>query len=312
MYGYENYYKVKEIIEKRRELAISLADARLFEVASRSEKIARIDAELKNTGLLLFKTACQGGDTTTIKERNLALQKEREEELVRLGLPKDYTEPSYTCKICSDTGYAGNHTCTCLRELLISENIKSSGMGNLIERQTFDNFDLSHYEGEEKQKMAKILSYTKKFAENFIKTPRTLLLMGKTGTGKTHLSTAIAKRAIEQYHEVLYDSAQNIVNAFETDKFKSGYGPYEPKGDKYLECDLLIIDDLGAEFTTPFSVSCIYNIINTRQNKGLSTVISTNHTAKEIQSKYDVRIASRLLGPNTKALIFDGKDRRVE
>lgn len=311
MYGYENYYKVKEIIERRRELAISLADARLFEVASRSEKIARIDAELKNTGLLLFKTACQGGDTTPIKERNLALQREREEELVRLGLPKDYTEPNYTCKICSDTGYAGSRSCTCLRELLITENIKSSGMGSLIEKQSFDNFALSRYEGEERRRMEYNLSVARDFAESFMQKPKTLLFMGKTGTGKTHLSTAIAKRAIEQYHEVLYDSAQNIVNAFETDKFKSGYGPFEPKGDKYLECDLLIIDDLGAEFTSQFTVSCIYNLINTRQNKGLSTIISTNLSYDELKGRYEDRIFSRLVGSDSQLLLFVGNDGRV-
>ena len=311
MYGYENYYKVKEIIEKRRKAAIDLAEARLFEVGTRSEKIRVIDAELKNTGLLLFKTACQGGDTTPIKDRNLALQRERAEELVRLGLPTDYTEPSYTCKICSDTGYADNRTCTCMRELLITENIKSSGMGSLIERQSFDNFNLSRYEGEERRRMEYNLNAARDFAETFMQKPKTLLFMGKTGTGKTHISTAIAKCAIEKYHEVLYDSTQNVVSAFETDKFKSGYGPFEPKGDKYLECDLLILDDLGAEFASQFTVSCIYNLINTRQNKGLSTIISTNLSYEELKSRYEDRIFSRLVGTDSQVLLFLGSDGRV-
>ncbi len=311
MYGYENYYKVKNIIEERRKTAISDAESRTAEVNARSERVREIDSELRKTGLLLFKTACEGKDTSAIKERNLALQAERRDELVRLGFAPDYTEPQYTCKRCSDTGYLENTTCNCMRELLITENIRSSGMGSLIERQSFENFDLSRYAGDERRRMEYNLSVAKDFAESFTSKPKTLLFIGKTGTGKTHLSTAIAKRAIEKYCEVLYDSAQNIISAFESDKFKSGYGPFEPKGDKYLECELLIIDDLGAEFATQFTVSCIYNLINTRQNKGLSTIISTNLSAEDLANRYDDRIYSRLVGIDSQVLLFLGRDSRV-
>ena len=115
----------------------------------------------------------------------------------------------------------------------------------------------------------------------------------------------------EKGFEVIYDSSQNIVSAFEQDRFKSGYGPYEPKGDKYLECDLLILDDLGTEFVNQFTVSCLYNLINTRQNRGLSTLISTNLSPKEITDKYEDRIYSRLMGRDSKIILFVGKDARL-
>ena len=104
---------------------------------------------------------------------------------------------------------------------------------------------------------------------------------------------------------------KNIVSAFETDRFKSGYGPYEPKGDKYLECELLILDDLGTEFVNQFTLSCLYNLINTRQNKGLATIISTNLPAAEILQKYEDRIYSRIMGCDSKPLLFLGKDNRI-
>ena len=117
---------------------------------------------------------------------------------------------------------------------------------------------------------------------------------------------------IESGYEVLYDSAQNIVAAFEQDRFKSGYGTgYEPKGDKYMECDLLILDDLGTEFVNQFTVSCLYNLLNTRQNKGLSTVISTNLSPEELSKKYEDRIYSRIIGSDSTILLFEGKDRRL-
>jgi DNA replication protein DnaC len=87
--------------------------------------------------------------------------------------------------------------------------------------------------------------------------------MGKTGTGKTHISTAIAREIIARGFDVIYDSAQNIISDFETDKFRSGYGQTEMRSEKYLECDLLIIDDLGTEFISQFTVACLYNLLNT-------------------------------------------------
>ena len=110
---------------------------------------------------------------------------------------------------------------------------------------------------------------------------------------------------------MLYDSAQNIITDFETDKFKSGYGQTESRSEKYLECDLLIIDDLGTEFTSQFTVSCLYNLLNTRQNRGLSTILSTNLSYEELQRKYEDRIFSRIVGTGCRILVFEGKDRRL-
>ncbi len=313
MYAYENYRKVKDIIEARRVKAIADAEAKNIEVAALSEDIRIIDAEMRGVGLLLFKTACSGGDINEIRKRNLFLGEQRRKALVKLGLPEDYTEVKYTCKLCSDSGFIETKMCKCFREMLITENIKSSGMGTLIEKQSFENFNLDFYKNnaDDYERMKNNFEYAKKFAESFGKGIKTLMFMGPTGTGKTHVSTAIAKTVIEKGYEVLYDSAQNIVSAFEADRFKSGYGPYEPKADKYLECDLLILDDLGTEFVNQFTVSCLYNLINTRQNKGLSTVISTNLDYDELTAKYQDRIFSRLVGSDSKVLIFVGDDRRI-
>ena len=313
MYAKENYRKVKEFIEARRLKAISDAEAKNIEVAAMSEDIRTIDSEMRGVGLLLFKTACDGGDITPIRERNLFLGEERRRALKKLGLAEDYTEVKYTCPECSDSGFVGTRMCKCFREMLIKENIKSSGMGVLIEKQSFENFDLSRYidDADAYKKMKDNFAYSKKYAENFDKSPTTMLFIGSTGTGKTHLSTAIAKSVIEKGYEVLYDSAQNIISAFENDRFRNGFGHREPEGTKYLECDLLILDDLGTEFLNQFTVSCLYNLINTRQNKGLHTIISTNLSPSEITARYEDRIYSRIVGYNSKILNFVGKDSRL-
>ena len=154
-----------------------------------------------------------------------------------------------------------------------------------------------------------MVAAAKNYVKNFAKRKADLLLMGTTGTGKTHISTAIAAEIIKKGYDVIYDSAQNIINDFEFDKFKSWYGREESRSDKYLECDLLIIDDLGTEFTSQFALSCLYNLLNTRQNKGLATIVSTNLTSEELSGKYEGRITSRLM--SGRLLMFDGRDHRI-
>lgn len=300
------------MIAKRKERAEANADLRRAELAARSPEIREIDAELRGVGLQIFRAACRGEDMTPIRERNLSLSERRRNLIAALGYPKGYDEPDYTCKKCSDTGFIDDaRICSCFKEALTILNIESSGMGKLIEKQSFENFDLSWYEGEAKIRAEFIVRTAKSFADNFGKRGDNLLLIGNTGTGKTHISTAIAKEIITRGFDVLYDSAQNIISDFETDKFKSGYSAqYEPKAEKYLECDLLIIDDLGAEFTNQFTVSCLYNLINTRKNRGLSTIISTNLSAEELTAKYEGRISSRIIGEYT-VLPFLGRDHRI-
>jgi DNA replication protein DnaC len=308
------YSKVRDMIEKRRLAAVDEANRRNEAVRDESEEIRTIDEELTATGLLLFKTACGGGDISPIRERNQVLMKQRKAALVKLGYPEDYTTPHYTCPDCSDTGFIkGERVCHCFREALIKERIAASGMGRLIETQSFENFDLDWYKDTPAiyEKMKSNVSSAKRYVKGFSKKRENLLIMGKTGTGKTHISTAIAREIISQGYDVIYDSAQNVITDFEADKFRSGYGQSESRSEKYLECDLLIIDDLGTEFISQFTVSCLYNLLNTRQNRGLATILSTNLSYEELQKKYEDRIFSRIVGAGCRILVFEGKDRRI-
>lgn len=313
MYSYENYQRVKEEIEARRLSAIAEADARAARVRAISPEICEIDAELAATGPLIFRTAIAGGDLAPIKEKNEALNKRRREVLRSLSLPEDYTEVHYSCECCSDTGYTQDgRMCACFKEGLIKATISSSGIGNLIDKQSFENFSLDVYGDNERvrERMEKNLAAARDYVNNFSRSRTNLLLIGNTGTGKTHISTAIAREIISRGYDVIYDSAQNILADFDDDQFRRRYGE-EPKSTKYLECDLLIIDDLGTEFTTQFSVSCLYNLLNTRQNRSLATIISTNLSPEDLSKKYEDRIYSRIVGSGTRILAFVGPDRRV-
>jgi DNA replication protein DnaC len=71
------------------------------------------------------------------------------------------------------------------------------------------------------------------------------------------------------------------------------------KGENLMEplygCDLLILDDVGAEFRTSFTVSQLYNIINNRMLNRLPTIINTNSDIEELRELYGERTTSRLM-----------------
>ena len=169
MYTRENYALSKAEIEKRRLDAIATAEERNAMLQLESSEIREIDKELTGTGLLLFKTACTGGDIEAIRKRNTELNAKRRQVLVKLGYPEDYTDVHYTCKTCSDTGFVGTKMCSCLKQLLITKNIQSSGMGNLIDKQSFENFSLDVFNSnpEVKARMERNLKIAKAFADNF-------------------------------------------------------------------------------------------------------------------------------------------------
>lgn len=303
---------VNEEFESKRQRNESQRIARLNEAYSKIPELEAIDRELAKTGVNAMACAMGGKEGLTerlnaLKERNLELQAKRGELLLSYGFDKDYTDIKYDCPLCQDYGAYNGKMCSCYKSRIIDEQFKQSGISALVKTQSFDTFSLDLYENREE--MNELYNYAVNYVNDFAKIKENVLLVGGTGLGKTHISTAIAKALIENGYNVVFECAQNVFFDFESDRFLDRFGGEEPISTKYLDCDLLIIDDLGAENITGFSVSCLYNIINTRLNKNLPIIASTNFSSKELRQKYHDRITSRLFGEfNIK--MFQGKDIR--
>jgi DNA replication protein DnaC len=180
---------------------------------------------------------------------------------------------------------------------------------------TFDSFDINYYPAEAmengispREKAEKIKNSCRKYATSFTTSSPNVMFMGGTGLGKTHLSLAIANVVINRGYSVVYGTAQNILSDLQNENFgrDDNLRYYERA---VLNCDLLIIDDLGTEFKNSYTVACLYNIINSRISAKLPTIISTNFSADELEEKYDQRITSRITGEYNK-LILVGNDIR--
>ncbi len=299
------YATVRDQISERRRNAERTADLHKEELYRISPELKDIDKRLSSTGLRLFNVNSSVEDVAAaiekIREENLYLQKMKKDIVISLGYPENYLYPDYVCKKCADTGYCDDRMCECMRREIARLSFLESGLGSLSLKQSFDNFDFSYY-GDSADTMKRLVQFLKGFADRLANgNAGNLLLMGGTGVGKTHLTTALAKSVIERGIDVFYESAPNVMNDFERERF--GREDAERRTDKYFAVTLLIIDDLGAEVITDYTASCLYNLINTRLNHGLVTVINTNFDTEEIEERYTQRISSRLLGEFTQFAI---------
>lgn len=318
-YNKNNFKRIKEEYATKHLVAEQAAELRRAEIHAALPEVAKLDARLAGTGLALMGAALTDKNErekqfAALKAENLRLNAERDRLLVAAGYPADYTDVKYECPLCSDSGYVGIKMCDCMKKALTLAGFESSGIANLLEDQTFESFSLDYYRDKPEihRTMSGIFGFAKEYAESFDPARSgNLLLMGGTGLGKTHLSSAIARRVIEEGFDVFYVTAINMVSDFEAEQFGSHRGVKGEFTDKYFECDLLILDDLGTELTNQFTVSCLYNVLNMRINRRLPTVISTNLMQNELMQKYSERITSRLLG-EFRILPFLGTDIRLQ
>lgn len=320
--GYSNksYAQAKAILDARRDKAQEEAQKNKDLIYAAVPEIKEIDGLLSSTAADLAIEIAKGPQNieeriNSIKEKNLALQARKKELLKANGYPEDHLKIKYHCEKCQDSGYVLTHICDCFKKELARCTLENSGIGKLAQTQSFESFDLKYYaqNTQELAIMRENFNNLKQYAEEFKLTSSSLMLMGKTGLGKTHLTTSVAKRIIEKGYDVVYDTAQNIMEDFQYERFSRGYGysDDEKKTDKYFECDLLIIDDLGTEMVNNFTLSVIYNLINTRINKSKPMIISTNLSNKELMERYEERVTSRFMGEFS-FVRFYGSDVRLQ
>ena len=307
-------------VQARRLHAMTENERRYQEVNTAIPPIAEINAQLAQTSVQILDIVREGSN---VQERIEALQRENQEAqrltaqlLTSYGFPADYLDMHYTCEKCQDTGYANGTYCDCLRSAVASVGIARMNRSAQMQLSSFQQFTLDYYKGKTTPQgedcyteMKKVYNACVNYAANFGHSSPSLLLYGRTGLGKTHLSLAIAREAIKKGNEVIYDSVINLLQQVEKEHFGRERAEIDTLS-LLLQADLLILDDLGAEFDTPFYTSTIYNIVNTRLNRGKPTIISTNLEFQDIRHRYEERIVSRLFAVY-ECLHFVGTDVRL-
>ena len=298
--------------------------ARERAIYQKEPRIEEINIELSHTMAKIIASGLKRGTDprpaiAALQEENLNLQAERARLLQNMGYPADYLEQKANCRRCDDTGFVGSEMCACLRDYYVrAQNEELSQLLDLG-TQSFETFDFDYYSSapdfevgtSPRLNMEKVYDVCQDYAHEFSPKSGNLLLYGDTGLGKTFLSASIARVVSESGHSVVYDTANRVFSLFEAQKFRREVGEENANDavERYLKCDLLIIDDLGTEMTTSFVQSAMYQIVNTRLMTGKKTVISTNLTPEEIGKRYGAAVLSRIEG-EYRILPFFGEDIR--
>lgn len=314
--GYNNasYEKALKIITDSARKKMSIYNAELKQVYDNIPELEKIDATLGKIGSKAALTALSGDFSSLekLKADSKTLTARKAEILKAAGVKA----PEYSCAVCSDTGFVYGKYCECVKALAKQITFSELSKQMPITNQKFENFDLKFYSDKPdasgvvpRKIMTGILKMAKEYCINFGSNSKNLLFMGNTGLGKTHISLSIVSEVVNRGFGVIYGSAQNLFAEVEKEHFS--YSGTTEKMDALLQVDLLVIDDLGTEFSTTFTQSVFYNIVNTRLLNGHPTIINTNLTFPEIEQRYSPRISSRFVG-NYEMIKFFGTDIRQQ
>lgn len=304
-YSYTIVHRAMARLQSEKEQNEQSSRARIAAIYEKEPRLGEIERELRRTAAhVLAATFRRQGDPVAamqqLKKENLALQQERDWILQAEGLEPDDLTVQPICPTCGGTGYVGAVMCECLKELCRQEQKKE--LTNLFGAESFEKFRLDlypeQYDNQLKRSPREVMNRTYhdtlSYAQNFTCTSPSLLFVGATGLGKTYLSACIARTVADRGFSVSYAPVGQLMAAFENEKFRPQ--PDTSCTEEYFSCDLLIIDDLGTEMTTQFTISALYQILNTRLMGAKPTIVSTNLPLGDLSARYSEQIASRLLG----------------
>lgn len=164
-----------------------------------------------------------------------------------------------------------------------------SSLGERFSKSTFESF-LDRNGSETAYKVA--VKYVKTFKEW---KGESLLLWGEPGNGKTHLAAAIVNELSKKGYIVVFQSVPELLQ-----RIRSTFNSENKENETQimralLECDLLILDDIGAEKTTEWVEEKLFNIIDGRYRKELPTLYTSNLEPKELKHQVGKRSYDRMV-----------------
>lgn len=274
------------------------------EVYKKIPRIKEIDCIFDESSIEIARLALNKTDDIEQKKEEYrqairALTAEKHSLLAENGYPQDYLDAIYTCSECRDTGLKDNKKCRCFLHRMVMLNYKYSGVEDILKRENFDTFDPQVYSAKKtdnrpspRENAEDVKKHLDKIIAEYPQKPMNIIFAGPTGTGKTFLCNCMAKKMLDMGYSLYYTWAYALF----TDLADMQFGR-ETETDKGLiqGCDILIIDDLGAEIPTKITPNLLLSLIEQRSRYGRSTLITTNCSIDMLFKNYGERIGSRFV-----------------
>lgn len=294
---------------------------RYDEVYEKIPRLRTLDHSISELSVRQARKLLDGDSAalTALKNDLHLLFEEKRLLLIQAGYPEDYLELHYTCPDCKDTGYIGSHKCHCFKKAIIDFLYTQSNLQEVLEKENFDTLSMEYYSRSHidsltgrssREAMDTAVRACLEFVKEFPEDSRNLLLYGDTGVGKTFLTHCVAKELLDRTFSVIYFTASQLFDIFarkQFDRDEEAALDYE----HIYDCDLLIIDDLGTEFSNGFTTSQLFVCLNERLLRGKSTIISTNLSLDDLNTMYSERVFSRITSAYT-VLRMTGDDIRIQ
>lgn len=312
----EQFHEIQEILSERRFRAEKEALEKQREVLEKVSGYANLDEKLRTLSISVMEKA-QAGDAEAIRALRPAIRKIREEKRVLLekaGFSPEDLEAHYSCTLCRDSGIFEGKKCRCFMKLQGEILYKQSKMGEILERENFSRFQLERFDNTERKAqtgnktvreyMKDIRDYFYGYCQNYPENQGNFIFTGGTGTGKTFFLHCIAKALLDRGVSVLYFTAEGLFNHFSR-LMREGIE------DEFVEeVDVLLLDDLGTEFSNSFTASRFFNLLNQRILTRKTMMISTNLNFKDLRELYSDRVVSRMMS-DYEIIPLYGRDLRL-
>ncbi len=297
-----------------REKNALIAGKRKKEVIEKLPAYKELEDKAAQTAFSYGRKSMEGDENalSEMEKELAAIAEKKRTVLTEGGFPEDYLSPVYDCPDCRDTGFRGSSKCHCLKQRIIDSNYRQSHLKEVLNRENFDTCDMSRFSPEVSPDMERAYSAAKDFTKSFALHSRNMLFLGDVGSGKTFLSNCIAKALLDRGFSVIYFSAFRLFSLIADNTFRTtGDDGKEDFFSDIYDSDLLIIDDLGTENRNSFVASSLFNILNEREIRRKSTIISSNLSLRNIKDNYSERSLSRIIG-NYELYYFRGEDLRMK
>ncbi len=228
------------------------------------------------------------GDTPELARAQAELIRHME----RLGLTKDKVEPPCRCAVCADTGIVGGKYCRCVINAAVMSDTENLEIPVL----DFEAKKLSAPKA-----ISGVYSAAKKYIDGYPNSDKPFFtVIGDSGTGKTVLASAVASAFMQCGASVVAVTAFGFVRRALDYHTQFSIKNYTDRFTPMLDCDLLIIDDLGTEsMLKNVTKEYLYTVINERWLHRKNTLITSNLSPADFIARYGENIASRLFDKNT-------------
>ncbi len=312
------YNTVMREYERRQMNSRHDRERRVAEIYANIPQIEELDKNISTLAAACARRVLNGDPEARQQLREeLADMREQKETLLRAcGYPVDYMEMRYFCPDCRDTGYRDGRRCHCFERARIRILYAQSNIQDVLKRENFGTFSYRYYDDQMKipglgmtelEYMKLVAKRCMDFAKGFPHQGQNILFTGSTGVGKTFLTNCIARELIDRYVSVIYLSSQDLFEVFSRYKFsREAEEDVEESYRHILECEMLIIDDLGTEVNNAFVSSQLFYCVNERINRKLGTIISTNLSMDMLRDAYSDRVTSRIMSNYTTIPLYGG------